>query len=79
MAVKGKRFLLHHISHMMQRLPTLPVDQHVDLEQCEALLMGFHRIIECVGLEGTYKAHLVHSPCNEQGRLQLDQLAQSPV
>jgi len=30
-------------------------------------------------LEGTFKGHLVQCPCNEQGGLQLDQIAQSPV
>ena len=31
------------------------------------------------GLEGTFKGHLVQPSCNEQGHLQLDQVAQSPV
>jgi len=31
------------------------------------------------GLEGTFRGHLAQTPCNEQGRLQLDQVAQSPV
>ena len=39
----------------------------------------YHRTIEWFGLEGTFKDHLVQSPCNEQGHLQLDQVAQSPV
>ena len=38
-----------------------------------------HRIIELVELEGTLKDLLVQLPCNEQGHLQLDQVAQSPV
>jgi len=37
-----------------------------------------HRI-GLVVLEGTFKVHPVQSPCNEQGNLQLDQVAQSPV
>ena len=36
-------------------------------------------ITEWFGLEGTFKGHLVQAPCNEQGHLQLDQAAQSPV
>lgn len=31
------------------------------------------------GLEGTFKNHLVPTPCRGQGRLPLDQLSQSPV
>jgi len=31
------------------------------------------------GLEGTFKVHIVEAPCHEQGHLQLDQVAQSPV
>ena len=30
-------------------------------------------------LEGTLKSHLVQLPCNEQGHLQLHQVAQSPI
>jgi len=38
-----------------------------------------NRIIECFGLEGTFKGHLVQPPCNEQGHLQLDEVVQSLV
>jgi len=38
--------------------------------------VSLHKIIECFGLEGTFKSHLVQPPCNEQGHLQLDQVAQ---
>jgi len=38
-----------------------------------------HRIIECFGLKGAFKGHLVQTLCNEQGHLQLDQVSQSPV
>ena len=38
-----------------------------------------HKIIERFGLEGTYKGHLVHLPCSEQGHLSPEQVAQSPV
>jgi len=30
-------------------------------------------------LEGTFRGHLVQCLCDEQGHLQLDQTAQSPV
>jgi len=30
-------------------------------------------------LEGTFKSHLIQPLCNEQGHLQLDQVAQGPV
>jgi len=35
--------------------------------------------MECFGLEGTFKGHLAQHLCSEQGHLQLDQVAQSPV
>jgi len=38
-----------------------------------------HRIIECFGLEETFRDHLAHPPYNEQGHLQRDLVAQSPV
>jgi len=41
--------------------------------------LNSHRIIECFGLEGTFRDHLAQPPCTEQGHLQLDQVAQSPV
>ena len=39
----------------------------------------FHRFIEMFELEGTFKGHLVQLPCSDQGHLQLDQVAQSPI
>jgi len=30
-------------------------------------------------LKGTFKGHLVQLTCSEQGQLQLDQVAQSPI
>jgi len=42
-----------------------------------------HRLISYLyiqSLEGTFKGHLVQPhPCNEQGHLHLDQVAQSPI
>jgi len=43
------------------------------------LLQQVHRITEWFGLEGTFKGHPVRPPCSEQGHLQPDQAAQSPV
>jgi len=37
------------------------------------------RIIECFGLEETVRGDLAQHPCSEQGHLQLDEVAQSPV
>ena len=39
----------------------------------------WYRIIERFALEGTVRGHLAQTPCSEQGRLQLDEVAQSPV
>jgi len=41
--------------------------------------VGFHRIMDCFGLEGTFRGHLVPPFCSEQGHLQLDQVAQSSI
>ena len=38
-----------------------------------------HRIIECFGLEGTFRGHMVQPLCYEQGRLPLDEVAQNPI
>jgi len=38
-----------------------------------------NRIVELFELEEIIKGHLVQLPCNEQGHLQLDQGAQSPI
>lgn len=38
-----------------------------------------HRIVESFVLERTLKGCLVQLPCNEQGHIQLDQGAHSPV
>jgi len=38
-----------------------------------------HRIVEYLGLEDIFKGHLVQPLCNEQGHVQLDQVAQSPM
>ena len=37
------------------------------------------RVVEWFGLEGTFTGHLVQTTCKEQGYLQLDQVAESPV
>lgn len=41
--------------------------------------MWNHRFIEEFGLKRTFKGHVVQCPCNEQGHLQSNQVAQSPV
>ena len=38
-----------------------------------------HRTTEGFGLRGPSKGHLVQAPCHQQGHLQPDQVAQSPV
>jgi len=38
-----------------------------------------HKIIEWFGWERTFRGHLAQSPCSEQGHLQLDQGAPSPI
>ena len=56
----------------------LPVINGLDVIT-ENVPSNFRRIIEGFGLEGTFKGHLVQLPCNEQGCLQLYQVAQSPI
>jgi len=36
-------------------------------------------VTEWLGLEGTFKDHLVQFPCHSQGHLALDHVAQSPI
>jgi len=38
-----------------------------------------NRIVERFGWEGTFRVHLAQPPCSEQGHLQPDQVAQSPI
>ena len=54
---------------------------HMYLQPCLKLVFSFsqnQRIIECFGLEGTFRGHLAKPPCSEQG-YQLGQVAQSIV
>lgn len=46
-------------------------------EKCFHLL--YHRIIECIWLEGSFKSHLVLPLCNERGHIPLNQVAQTLV
>ena len=66
------RFALHTLllSSLMQALYS---------SQSPLLFAMLNRIIEWFGWEGTFKGRLVQSPCNEQGYLQLDQVAQSSI
>jgi len=38
-----------------------------------------HSIMECFGLEGTFRGHIVQTHCSKHRYLQLDQVAQSPI
>ena len=50
------------------------------IQQSFLILFKIHNIeSELFELEGTANSHLAQIPSNEQGRLQLDQTAQSPV
>ncbi|KAK4833081.1 hypothetical protein QYF61_027743 [Mycteria americana] len=62
-------------THIPSKKPNLQKMQRFNGEQ----MLKNHRIIEWFGLERTFTGHLVQPPCNEQGHLQLDQVAQSPV
>lgn len=57
-------------------LPSFKLDFQLQLENRTRTA---HRVIEQSGLEGTFKDHLAHLSCTEQGHLQLDPVAQSPV
>ena len=52
---------------------------HYRLNSSWAITESSNRIIEYFGSEGTFRAHLAQLPYNEQGHLQLDQVAQSPI
>jgi len=43
------------------------------------ILLNRLRLVECFGLEGTFRGHLAQHPRSEQGHLPLDQVAQSAV
>jgi len=45
----------------------------------QIIIESQNRIIECFGLEGSFRGHLSQPPCSEQGYLLLDQVTQSPV
>jgi len=49
--------------------------------QTKIQFVGIHTalILEYFGLEGAFRGHLAQPPCREQGHLQLDQVAQSPI
>jgi len=48
-------------------------------QNCPKIFLSSYRTIGCFGLEGTSRGHLVQPPRSDQGRLQLDQVAQSPI
>ena len=50
-----------------------------DISGWRAFIDTAHRITESLEREWAFKGHLVQHPCNEQGHLQLNQVAQSPV
>jgi len=43
------------------------------------LILTKQRMIECFGLEGTFKDHLVQASCHRQGHLSSDKVTQSPI
>lgn len=45
----------------------------------EAEIMNIHQITKLSGLEDTFKGNLVYPLCSDQGHLQLDLVAQSPI
>jgi len=70
---KGEK---HHMSNTVKELEIFLSTQ---FNFAFVLVMLTHRIIEWFGLERTFKGHLAQTPCREQGHLQLEQAAQSPV
>ena len=42
-------------------------------------LLKHHQILECFGLEGSFRGHVVQPRCSEKGHLQLDWIAQRSV
>jgi len=81
----GGSFLVLDILLLIQNHPQGSLTTHLSapLEDSQEYLYGFskdiHRIIESFELEGILKGHLLQLPCNEQGHLQLDKIAQSPI
>lgn len=63
--------------------PKKRVINTVQMFDCsQAFAIGWsenHRLIEWLGLKGTFESQLIQHPCNEQGRLQLDEAPQSHV
>jgi len=45
----------------------------------KVLTVRVDRIIECFGLEQTFRGHLAQPPCSKQGYLKPDQVVQSPT
>jgi len=60
----------------------------VAADHCIEILLSFllvlpnhhhHQPVERFGVAGTFRGHVVQPPCSEQGLLQPDQAAESPV
>lgn len=72
-------FFFFHVCHLQFTVLLVLAMRAEQFCGSMSLCPGLSRITESSELEGDFKGHLLQFPCNKQGHLWLEQVAQSPV